>query len=70
VREKEKWGSLSLMARDGTGDVRVERSSLLWVTSPAMVEVLAPADAEGAVWVYDCTVAGVIVNVHSCWYYH
>ena len=29
VREKEKWGSLSLMARDGTGDVRVERSSLL-----------------------------------------
>jgi len=29
VREKEKWSSLSIMKRDGTGDSRVERRSLL-----------------------------------------
>jgi hypothetical protein len=27
--EKETWSSVSLMKRDGTGDSRVERSSLL-----------------------------------------
>jgi hypothetical protein len=27
--EKEKWSSFSIMKRDGTGDPRVERSTLL-----------------------------------------
>jgi hypothetical protein len=27
--EKEKWSSLSIMKRDGTGDLRVERRNLL-----------------------------------------
>jgi hypothetical protein len=27
--EKEKWDSLSIMKKDGTGDSRVERSNLL-----------------------------------------
>lgn len=29
MEEKEKWRSLSIRKRDGTGDLRVERSSLL-----------------------------------------
>lgn len=31
--DKEKWSSLSVMKRDGTGDSGVERYSLLWVAS-------------------------------------
>jgi hypothetical protein len=27
--EKEKWNNLSIMKRDGTGDLRVEKSILL-----------------------------------------
>lgn len=35
MEEKEKWGSLNSMKRDGIGDWRVERISLLSVASPA-----------------------------------
>ena len=43
MREKEKWGSLSVMKKDGTGDRNVERSSLCGhVKITAMSDTLAP----------------------------
>lgn len=33
--KKEKWCSLSIMKKDEIGDLRVEKTSLLWVASPA-----------------------------------
>ena len=32
-KEKEKWNSFIIVKRDGTGDLRVERSGLLCVVS-------------------------------------
>jgi hypothetical protein len=29
MEEKDKWSSVSIVKRDGTGDLRVERRSLL-----------------------------------------
>jgi hypothetical protein len=29
VKEKSKWNSLSIMKKDGTGDLKVERRNLL-----------------------------------------
>jgi hypothetical protein len=34
--EKEKWSSFIIMKRDGTGDLRVEWSSLLCMVSPTI----------------------------------
>lgn len=45
--EKKKWSRLSIIKRDGTGDPRLERNSLLGVASPVIWghdEVLARAE--------------------------
>jgi hypothetical protein len=68
MEEKEKWSNLSIMKRDGTGDLRVERSSLLWVVSLTLCghgEVPVWADTGGHVWVQGYIVGGITVNVHG-----
>jgi hypothetical protein len=63
---------LSIMKRDGTGDLRVERSSPLWVASPTTWghgEVSSWAATEGYVWVCGYPVAGISIDVPGS-YYH
>jgi hypothetical protein len=58
------------MKRDGIGDVKVERNSLLWVVCPATWghgELPACGDTEDRVWVHGYVVAGVCINVQGSW---
>ena len=70
--KKKKWSSLNIEKRDGTGDLRVERISPLYManlTTWGHDEVPARAAAEGHIWDHGHAVAGVNVDVHSS-YYH
>lgn len=64
------WSSLSIMKRHGTRQLEEERSSLLWMSSPATWghgEVATQAATESYVWV--CGYAVTVIEVHGL-YYH
>lgn len=64
--EKEKQSSLSIVKRDRTGDMRMERNSLLGVASPvleAMVKFQSQLLLRAIAWIHSHGVVGISINV-------